>query len=111
VEFSVGSFIMALPEQVLASVDFQPIPRRHKVGVKHFTATVALPVINLLFLLKKNTNAFNRQYFAAATEKNDFGEFNSCLKLSTSKSIYSSLKVSREFVLNYINISVCLKES
>ena len=38
-EFSVESFIMALLEQVLASVDFQPIPRRHEVRVKHFTAT------------------------------------------------------------------------
>jgi hypothetical protein len=110
VEFSVGSFIMALPEQVLASVDFQPIPRRHKVGVKHFTATVLLPVINLVF--KKNDyEIFNRQYLVQQQRK--VSSENSVLapKFSTSDSMYTSLKVSREFVLNFANTSVCLKDS
>jgi hypothetical protein len=45
--------------------------------IKHFTATVLLPVIKLVF---KNNDykIFNRQYFGAATEKDEFGEFSSC---------------------------------
>jgi hypothetical protein len=102
---------MALPEQVLASVDFRPIPRRHKVGVKHFTATVLLPVVNLVFLKKDYYKSFQPPVLGCSSKENEFGEFNSCPKLGTSNSMYPSLKVSREFVLNFTNTSVRLKGS